>query len=157
MHYKSLLFKNLLLLLIVLSSCKGIDDIRFTGIDNVEFKGIENNKVNLSADIGVSNPSSVGFRINDVNLKTSIDGIFIGTLTTSQLLKIQAHADTTYRMSFSMELANILTGVSTLYTLSRKKQVTVEMKGYVKARSWFTTKKVDINEKHLIDVPSFNR
>ena len=31
------------------------------------------------------------------------------------------------------------------------------MQGYVKARSWFTTKKVDINETHLIDVPSFTR
>ena len=56
-----------------------------------------------------------------------------------------------------MELANMLTGASTLYTFSRKKQVTVEMQGYVKARSWFTIKKVDINEKQLIDVPSFNR
>jgi LEA14-like dessication related protein len=147
----------LLTAFLVLSSCKGVEDIRFTGIDNVALKGIENNKVNFTADIGVSNPSPVGFKISEVNLKTIADGTFIGTLTTGNPVKIPAHTDTTYRMDFSMELANMLTGASTLYAISRKKQVSVEMRGYIKTRSWFTVKKVDIDETQLINVPSFNR
>jgi hypothetical protein len=51
----------------------------------------------------------------------------------------------------------MLTGASALYAISRKKQVTVEMRGTIKTRSWFTVKKVDIDESQLINMPSFNR
>jgi len=146
-----------LLVLALLSACKGVDDIRFKGVDEVVFTGMENNKINFSARVGVINPSSVGFKVSEVNLKTSIDGSYIGTLTTDDVVKIQAKSDSSYQMNFSLELANLLTGASTLYNMSRKKQVTVEMQGYVRARSWFTFKEVDVNEKRLIDVPSLNR
>jgi LEA14-like dessication related protein len=148
---------NILLLisLIALSSCKGVEDITFTGIDNVVLLGIEQNKVNFSADIGVYNPSTMSFRISEVNLKTSIDGTFIGTLTATEPVKIHAKTDTTYHTDFSLELANLISGASTLYGLSRKKQVTIDMKGFIRARSWLAFRKVDIAETQTIDVPSF--
>jgi LEA14-like dessication related protein len=147
----------LLILSALLLSCKGVDDISFKGVDNVALIGMEDNRINFSADISVFNPSSVGFRISEVNLKTSIDGIFLGTLTTKDPVKIKARSDTSYYAVFSLELANIITGASTLYSLQRKQQVTVEMQGFVKARSWLTSRKVDVLEKQLIDVPQFNR
>jgi len=146
-----------LLLLVLLSACKGVEGIQFKGVDEVVFTGMENNKINFSARIGVINPSSMGFKVSEVHLKTSIDGSYIGTLTTDDVVKIHAKSDSSYQMNFSLELANLLTGASTLYNMSRKKQVTVEMQGYVRARSWFTFKEVDVNEKRLIDVPSLNR
>lgn len=141
---------------IMLLSCKGVDDIRFTGVSNVQFLGIENNTVNFTADIGVHNPSSTNFRIREVNLKTSIDGNFIGTLTTINPVRIKAKSDSLYHADFSLEVANMLTSASTLYGLMNKKQVTVEMKGYVSARSFLAFKKVDVSEKQLIDVPAFS-
>jgi hypothetical protein len=157
---KKMLNRNSIYLLILsalLLSCKGVDDISFKGVDNVALIGMEDNRINFSADIAVFNPSSAGFRISEVNLKTSIDGIFLGTLTTKDPVKIKARSDTSYYAVFSLELANIITGASTLYSLQRKQQVTVEMQGFVKARSWLTSRKVDVLEKQLIDVPQFNR
>ena len=145
------------LLLALLSACKGVENIQFKGVDEVVFKGMENNKISFSANIGIINPSSVGFKVSEVNLKTSIDGSYIGTLTADDVVKIHAKSDSSYQMNFSLELANLLTGASTLYNMTRKKQVIVEMQGYVRARSWFTFKEVDVNEKRLIDVPSLNR
>jgi hypothetical protein len=57
-------------------------------------------------------------------------------------------------MDFSLEIANMLTSASTLYTLSRKKQVSVELQGYVKTRSWLMSKKIDVHETQVIDVPA---
>jgi len=150
-------FIALLFIVTILTSCRGVQDIQITGVNGFELKGMENNRVSFSANIGVINPASLGFKISEVNLKTSIDGSFIGSLTTSNQVKIPARSDSTYHMNFSLELANLLTGASTLYNMSRKKQVTVNMQGYVKARSWFTVKKIDVNEMRLIDVPSVNR
>ncbi len=133
----------LLTALLILSSCKDVTDIRFTGVDNIKLRGMENNKINFTADVGVYNPSNMAFKVTEVNLKTIIDGNFIGTLTSDEKLRIKSKTDTSYTMNFSLDLANILSGASTLYGLSRKKQVTLEMQGYVKARSWLTVRKVD--------------
>lgn len=147
----------LLLIPLLILSCKGVNDISFTGVDDFEFRGLENNKISFSASVGVSNPSSIGFKVSEVNLKTSIDGVYIGTLTSGNTIRVAARSDSSYKMDFTINLANLLTGASTLYNASRKKKVEVEMNGYVKARSWLTVKKVDVNEKQLIDVPSINR
>ena len=147
----------LILLIFLLTACGKVSDIQLTGIDDFEFKGMENNAVSFAATIGVSNPSSVGFTVSEVNLKTIVDGNFIGTLTANEKVRIKANSDSSYHMNFSLTMANILTGASSLYSLSRKKQVKVEMQGYVKARSWFTVRKVDILESRMIDVPAVGR
>lgn len=147
----------LLLIPLLLLSCKGVNDIRFTGVDDFEFRGMQNNKINFSASVGVSNPSSIGFKVSEVNLKTSIDGVYIGTLTSDNTIRVAARSDSAYKMDFTVNLSNLITGASTLYNASRKKKVEVELNGFVKARSWLTVKKVDVNEKQLIDVPSINR
>jgi len=149
-------FVVLIAALAVLLSCKGVNQISFTGVENVELLGVENNIVKFSGDIGIHNPSSASFRIREVNLKTSVDGNFIGTLMTDNPVRIKAKTDSSYHADFSLELANLVTGATTLYGLSRKKQVTVEMQGFVRARSWLAFRKIDVAEKRLIDVPSFN-
>lgn len=143
--------------LLLLLSCKGVEDIEFTGIDHFTLTGIEKNTVTFTAGVGVHNPSTVSFRISEVNLKTSIDGSFLGTLSTPEKVKVIARTDSVYTMQFSLELANLMASATTLYGLSRKKQVDVHMQGYVKARSWLTTRKVDVNEEQRIDMPSIGR
>ena len=141
------------LLPILFLSCRGLNNIEITGADGFKIRGMENNAVIFAADIGVRNPSSVGFKVSEVNLKTTVDGNFIGTLTTPDRVKIPARSDSSYRMNFTLQLANLITGASALYGISRKKQVNVAMQGYVKARSGLVTKKIEVNETRLVDVP----
>lgn len=142
-----------IILLFLLFSCKGVDEISFTGVRNVEFLGVNGNSVNFSADIGIYNPSSASFKIREVNLKTIIDGNYIGTLTTQNPVKIKAKTDSSYHTGFTLQLSNIMTGAAALYGLRNKARVTVEMQGFVTARSFLVFKKVDVSEKHVIDVP----
>jgi hypothetical protein len=154
MKHKSL--QILLLLLIVLTGCKGVEDIAMTGISDFKFKGINNDVISFSAVVGVSNPSRVGFHISELNVKTMADGNYIGTLSTTDKIKIPARSDTSYRMNFNLKLANMLTGASSLYGLSRKKEVLVELQGYVRSRSFLATHKTDIKESRKVAVPSMN-
>jgi hypothetical protein len=146
----------LLFLLILLSGCKGVEDIAMTGISDFEFKGINNDLISFSAVVGVSNPSRVGFHISELNVKTMADGNYIGILSTTDKIRIPARSDTSYRMNFTLKLANILTGASSLYGLSRKKEVMVELQGYVKSRSFIATRKTQIKESRKVAVPSMN-
>jgi hypothetical protein len=154
MKHKSL--HLLILLLIVLPGCKGVEDIAMTGISDFKFKGINNDVISFSAVVGVSNPSRVGFHISELNVKTMADGNYIGTLSTTDKIRIPARSDTSYRMNFKLKLANVLTGASSLYGLSRKKEVLVELQGYVKSRSFIATRKTQIKESRTVPVPSMN-
>jgi LEA14-like dessication related protein len=146
----------LLLLIVIISGCKGVEDIAMTGVSDFRFKGINNDVISFSAVVGVSNPSRVGFHVSEVNVKTMADGNYIGTLSTTDKIRIPARSDTSYRMNFTLKLANVLTGASSLYSLSRKKEVLVELQGYVKSRSFLATHKTNIKESRKVAVPSMN-
>lgn len=146
----------LLLLIVIISGCKGVEDITMTGVSDFIFKGINNDLISFSAVVGVSNPSGIGFHISEVNVKTMADGNYIGTLSTTDKIKIPARSDTSYRMNFTLKLANVLTGAASLYSLSHKKEVLVELQGFVKSRSFLATHKTNIKESRKIAVPSMN-
>jgi hypothetical protein len=159
---KKIMFRNLIkilpvILVVVLSSCGDVHDIDLKGVDHVQLKGIENNNIKFSADVSMFNPSSVNFRISEVNLKMIVDGNFIGTLTLDKPLRIKAKSDTSYLADFNLQLANMFSGASALYNMREKKQVTVDMQGFVRAKSWLVFRKIDIAEKRLVDVPTFSR
>jgi len=154
MNQKSLYL--LLIILILFTGCKGVEDISMTGVSDFQFKGIDNDMVSFSAIVGVSNPSAVGFRISEINVKTMADGNFIGTLSTTDKIKIPARSDTSYRLNFTLKLANVLTSAAAYYGLSRKKEVQVELQGYIKSRTFLTTRKTDIKESRKVAVPSMN-
>jgi LEA14-like dessication related protein len=147
----------MLLALIAFTGCSGVDEVKITGADGFALKEIKNNVVTFSANVGVQNPSRVAFRVKDLNLKASVDGNFIGTLTTNDKIKINARSDTSYLVNFALDLANMLTGASTLYSLARRSQVTIDLQGYVTASSWFSTRKVPVSESRKVDIPSLYR
>jgi hypothetical protein len=147
----------ILILILILSSCKGVEDIRLTGVSDFAFRGIENNVVTFSARVGVANPSAVGFRLTDMQVRTLVDGNFIGTISTPDHVKVKARSDSSYIMTFHLTMGNMLTGASSLYSISRKKKVNVEMQGNITARSWMTKHRTEIHESRTVDVPSINR
>ncbi len=146
----------LLILIILISGCKGVEDITMTGISDFRFKGINNDLISFSAVVGVSNPSRVGFHVSELNVKTLADGNYLGTLSTTDKIRIPARSDTSYRMNFTLKLANVLTGATSLYSLSRKKEVLVELQGFVRSRSFLVNRKTEIKESRKVAVPSMN-
>jgi LEA14-like dessication related protein len=154
---RSVLYAVVLITLAIIQGCKGLQEVKITGADGFEYHGMKNNSLEFAANIGVMNPSGVGFRITEVNLKAIVDGNFLGTLSTNDRVRIPAHSDSSYRMNFNLTMNNLLSGASALYGLSRKKQVNVEMQGFVKARAGITMKKVEVNESRIFDVPAFGR
>ncbi len=153
MHSNLRVFSWILPFMLVLSSCNDIENIEIIGVEKVIFEGIQDNMVYFSAGLKVYNPSAVSFKIREVNLKTVADGVFLGTLNCTDKIKINARSDSVYMVPLSLKLANIFTGASMLYKLSRQKKVNMEVKGYVRVRTMMIYKKIEVSEKQLMDVP----
>ncbi len=144
---------GLLPFVLVLSACKNIENIEIKGVDRVIFQGIRDNTVYFTAGLIVQNPSGVSFKVKEVNLKTVANGDFLGTLNCTDQVKVMARSDSVYMVPLSLRLSNIFTGASSLYRISRQKQVTMEVKGYVRVKSFLISKKFDVSESQVVDVP----
>lgn len=155
MKKNSVAFFLLGLSLLVLISCKSINNIEIKGVQKVSFQGIENNTVYFSAGIDVRNPTGIRFRIKEVNLATVAEGDFLGTLQCNEELKIASRKDSVYMLPLSLKLGNIFTGAAALYKLSRQSKAKLEVKGYVRVSSGLITRKVDINRSEVVDIPKF--
>ncbi|MBN2274893.1 MAG: LEA type 2 family protein [Bacteroidales bacterium] len=152
----SSIFKSFIIVLpfvLMLSSCKNIDDIELKGVDTFIFQGFENNIVYFSAGLNVNNPSGVNFKIREVNLKTVANGDFLGTLNCTDNVRIEARTDSVYRVPMSLKLANIFSGASTLYKISRQSKVNLEVKGYIRVRTFMISRKIEVSESQVLDVP----
>lgn len=144
------------ILVLFLTGCKGLESIEITGVDNFKFLGIEENTVTFSADVGIYNPSSVAFRVREVNFKVLAEGNYVGSLHNNEMTKIAARSDSAYNMPFNLKLGSILTGASILYRISRQDYVNIELQGYIKSRSGLIIKKVDVQESLRVEVPELD-
>lgn len=147
-------FRILLLAPLFLISCGRTDEIRLTGVNDFSFKGFEEGTVTFAALVGVSNPSGIAFRITDMNLKTAVNGNYLGDLKTADKIRIPARSDSTYQMTFTLTINNMLANMASIYALSRQKQVQIDLKGEVMARTWIGKKKVEVSESRIVDVPA---
>ena len=141
---------------LLLNGCKGLDAIEITGVDHFAFKGIEDNTIYFTTDVAVYNPSGVAFRVRDVNLRAMVDGNYLGSLTNDEVIRIPARSDSVYHMDFNLRLTNIFSGAAVLFSLSKQKEVNVELQGYVRSRSGLVTKKVDVEESLTVEVPDLD-
>lgn len=144
---------GLLPFLLFLTACGNIENIEIKGVDRVIFQGIRDNTVYFTAGLMVQNPSGISFKVKEVNLKTVANGDFLGTMHCTDQVKVMARSDSVYMVPLSLSLSNIFTGASALYRISRQKQVTMEVKGYVRVKSLLVSRKIEISESQVIDVP----
>ena len=155
MKKNTIAFFSLVLFVLVMTSCKSINNIEIKGVQKVSFHGIENNTVYFSAGIDIRNPSGISFRIKEVNLATAAGGDFLGTLQCNEAIKIASRKDSVYMVPLSLKLGNIFNGAAALYKLSRQSRAKLEVKGYVRVRSGLVTRKVDISRSQVVDIPKF--
>ena len=133
-------------------SCSGLKDISLTSVDNIRIKSIEDNIVTFNADVGVSNPSAVGFRLKELEVDVTADGVYLGKLKNNDIVRIPAHSDSLYNIAFSLRLSNLLATAGTIISLSRKSEVNIDLKGYVRSTSGLVTRKTDITQTTVINL-----
>jgi LEA14-like dessication related protein len=153
MKNKIFLYIALLISFIALSSCGKINDIDLKNVSNVKVHQFENGTIYFSAGLQLLNPSSLSFRIKEFDIRIVANGDYLGHLRSTEEIKILSHSDSVYLVPMNLKLANIFTGAATLYRLSRMDKVKVEMQGYALIKTFIFSKKININEMRIVDVP----
>ena len=138
-------------IIFLLGSCGELKNIEIRGADNFKYKGFTGNHVEFEADIDVYNPSNHKIKVMDMDLKLLVNDIYLGRLQNSDDIQILPHTDGYITVPLSLRITNLFSGMSTIAKLYNQRNLKVEVDGYVKARTAFITRKVDINKTTYVD------
>ncbi|MBN2350606.1 MAG: LEA type 2 family protein [Bacteroidales bacterium] len=139
-----------LLLLMMFSACAEFENIEVGDIREVKFKGFVDNTIAFTVVVPVTNPTNVKFRIKEVNVKTTVNGEYIGRIISDEVVIIPAKSDDEHTFLVKIHLSNILKGASTVIRASRNESMNVEINGYIIAKSYLMNKKIPINESRIV-------
>ena len=155
LHKKNLF--TAILLLSVLSSCT-YKDVEFIDIEDIEIKESSVKKIPITIKLKVDNPNTYKIKIQSYNIRLSIKQIDFIALDNDSKIIIPARFKGTIPIDISLKPE--LKGIFSLKTLLlindiiKKNSVQVDAKGYIKAKVFLISKKIEVDEKRIIKLNS---
>lgn len=144
--------KNIyIILILILSGCANFEDVEVGDIKNLEFIGIKDNNIELKVDIPIINPNKFGFKIKEINVRTTINNYYLGRLLIDDVIVIPARSNKIHSLKCRLRISNIIQGLSVFFALIKQDKISIDIEGYVKFRSFLINRKIDIRETSVIN------
>ena len=135
-----------IVILLLLAGSGRVQDIEVKDIKNIRFKGLIDNYVTFEADIQVFNPSHTTIRVKEIDVKAYANDSYLGRLLCNEEIVIPSESSDFLTVPFRIRIANILTGASMYFRLSKQKNIKVEIDGHISAKTVLIRKKIKIHE-----------
>jgi LEA14-like dessication related protein len=135
-----------IVLLMLLSCCADFKDIEIGNPEGISITGIKGNIVYLEMKVPVSNPRAVGFRIKEIDIKTSVNNNYVGRLSSDGAVVIPPKSNEIHNLKLKLRIANIIQGISLLIEILNNENTELQMEGYIKFKSLMIGRKINIEE-----------
>ena len=86
----------LFFILLFITSCSDIEDLRIKGQPGVTLLGFDENGIELGIILTIKNPNDRAFKIKKADFDVEINGILVGKATLKKKIKISANKTSTY-------------------------------------------------------------
>lgn len=136
---------------LLLTGCGKFEDIQIGDITGAKFAGFMDNSLAFNVDIPVTNPTNLTFKVKEVNLKTTVNGDYLGKILSDDMVKIPARSDETQHFLVKVHLTNIFRGATAFNQFSKHQRLNVEIDGYIKVHSLLMSRKIKIHETREIN------
>ena len=147
--------KNVIILIlfsVILSSCSSFKMVNIGNVDKVDFKGMVNNKISLELQVPVSNPNGYKIKIKSMDLDVSINGNYIGKMTSPDQIIIPAKSSEVQTLPVDIYVKNALAGMASFYKLRKAKSFEMEIVGTIKVKALLKGKTIQVSEKQHISI-----
>ncbi len=120
--------------------------------ENISIEGVEGNNLKLTISIPITNTNTFKVKINDITLDARIDGKYLGVLKSDSKIIIPANTKATYDIDLNLEIKNIILGATTIYKLSKEKDLPrLDLEGEVKASALLMKKRIKVKEENILN------
>lgn len=134
---------------LLFTSCEVYEDLDVEEIKGVKIGAIKNGKLNLKISADVVNPNAYGIKLKETDLQVYLDDNFMGTAhlnTPVKLLRKQ-----TQEYTFDVEVGLEKGVMAKLVMLALKKEITLQVKGDIKAAVMGINKTLAVSKTKKID------
>ena len=152
-HSRSILLSTLLLTIALgFSSCLNIDPVELKEVRNIRIESIEDNELKLELELVISNPNNKKFSVRDADLNISMGDILLGKLSELEPFSIPAHSSKSYKVPITVDMEHLEKNAKQLTKSVFKRGTTIKIQGYIKARAFMVSKKIEIDEETKISL-----
>ena len=140
------------LLAIGFSSCMQSEDLKLNEVESVVIKSIDNDEMKMNISLLINNPNKLRFRVNEIDL-----GIFAGDVELGRVEDIEAFdllpdSVQSYSIPVVVSFENIENNANQITKALLKKGGKMRLKGYIEARSFIFSKKIEIDKEKRINL-----
>lgn len=136
-----------LILLLILSGCGKVNDIKITGVSDVTFRGLKQNVVLLTLNIEIDNPNTRKISITEVNFKAWLNERDFGTLSTSGVIALKPCSRSKYPVDVEIKLRTVADAFKLMGGNFEEILKRIEVEGYIKGKSFPVRKKVVVKRQ----------
>lgn len=146
-------FISLVATLLVVTSCTFYEP-EFRGGESISDVKLDGKELHLRAGAKVYNPNAYAIKVKPSTLDVFVNEEFMGQVHLDKKFKMKAKQETTIDAPLTATLAD--GAMFRAMRLAGEENITVRLKGKVKAGVWFISKKVDVNESRSMNGLNLN-
>ena len=126
----------------------------FKGYQNFKFGKLENNTLKFTIDLNIDNPNFFGIRVRKSELDFFVENTYLGKARIPKGVKIKRKRLNTVTLPLEIQLEK--GAIFNLMRYATKKQVDVQLKGFVRGSALLIPKKQKVDEKRQVSVRDLN-
>jgi LEA14-like dessication related protein len=127
-----------------LTSCQ-VKEITVGDIKGLNITAMNSNYIDLGIMIPINNPNNFGFKLVKADISIEMNGVVLGKINKLKKVKIPANSNEVHTFELRVSMDDLKSGGLAFLGSLLSNKAKVDMKGYIKARSFLISKKVDID------------
>jgi len=136
-------------MLMFLGSC--MQEVTLSEVENVKLER-NNNSLDVVLYLKINNPNSFKIKINEIDLELTLNSWEVGEVTSNEELILKPNSEDVYPVPVNIDIDNVLTGGVALISLFSSDKATVKVLGELKAKAFFVSKIIKIDETKEISL-----
>ena len=131
------------LLMVFLGSC--VQEVTLSEVENVKIEK-NSNSLDVILYLKINNPNSFKIKIKKIDLDLTLNSWEVGEVISNEELILDPNSEDVYAVSVNVDIDNVITGGIALISLFSKDKATVKVVGELKAKAFFVSKIIKIDE-----------
>ena len=128
----------------IFSSCQ-VKEITIGNIEGISIVEMNKDYIDVDIMIPIKNPNNFGFKVTKADVNIEMNGVSLGKISKFKKVKIPANSNDTHKFSVRVKMKDLKQGGIAFLGSFLSNKAGLNMTGYIKARSFLVSKKIDID------------
>jgi LEA14-like dessication related protein len=138
------IYHFLLLALLVLVSCDGIEDLQLQSQPEVEFKGMNKGSLELDLIVQITNPNKQSFKVKNAAFEIFVNDQNVGSTSMTDQIKINGNSTEEYRFPMAVKLNGKDLSFSLILNTVFQKTIHLKIDGNIRAGNLFINQRFPV-------------